>query len=159
MPLSMQEISDRLELQDLLVAYSHAIDFEKWDELDDVFTADAVIDYTAMGGIRGGLAEVKKFLADVKPMFPTWQHFVGTSKLTVVGDTATGRTMCHNPMVMVADDGSERVMFCGLWYRDTFVRTVDGWRIAERIEERGYFHNAPPGLAPPAGNGDERGGG
>ena len=39
MPMSLQEISDRLEIQDLLAAYSHAIDGRDWDALDDIFTA------------------------------------------------------------------------------------------------------------------------
>ena len=62
MTLSIQEISDRLEIQDLLVAYSHAIDSHDWDALDDVFTPDAVIDYTEMGAPRGNLTETKAFL-------------------------------------------------------------------------------------------------
>lgn len=41
---SIEELSDRLEIQDLQVAYSHAVDFRRWDELDEVFTEDAFID-------------------------------------------------------------------------------------------------------------------
>jgi hypothetical protein len=29
------------------------------------------------------------------------------------------------------------------------VRTADGWRIKERVEELCYFHNAPDGMTPP----------
>ncbi len=43
--LSQQEISDRLELQDVVHAYSHAVDARDWDALDEVFVPDAVIDY------------------------------------------------------------------------------------------------------------------
>ena len=143
MTLSLQEISDRLEIQDLLVSYSHAIDSRDWDALDEVFTADAVIDYTEMGGSRGSPAETKEFLRGAMPMFKAFQHMVATSKVTVEGDVAHGRTICHNPMVL-DKDGKEHVMYCGLWYRDTFVRTPEGWRIKERHEERAYFHNAPP---------------
>src|SRR5581483_2379592 len=100
MPLSLAEVSDRIEINDLLVAYSHAVDFRDWDGLDDVFTADAVIDYTAMGGPRGDLAATKAFLAETMPIFAGWQHMVATSKVTVQGDTAEGRTICHNPMVI-----------------------------------------------------------
>jgi hypothetical protein len=67
--LSLREISDRLELEDLMVRYSHAVDTRQWDLLDEIFTPDAVIDYTAMGGARGGLAEIKEFLAAVTPRF------------------------------------------------------------------------------------------
>jgi SnoaL-like domain len=70
---------------------------------------------------------------------------IAGSQITIDGDTAEGKTMCHNPMVMEA----EQLMFCGLWYRDRFVRTADGWRIKERVEELCYFHNAPEGMTPP----------
>src|SRR5580692_5606052 len=46
MTKSLQELSDRLEIQDLMVAYSYAIDHRQWEDLDDVFTADAIIDYS-----------------------------------------------------------------------------------------------------------------
>ena len=42
--LSLQEISDRLEIQQLLVDYSTAIDLGRFDDLDRVFTPDAYID-------------------------------------------------------------------------------------------------------------------
>ena len=53
--LSQQEISDRLEIQDLLTAYCDAIDSQNWDALDDIFTPDAIIDYTDAGGAKGTL--------------------------------------------------------------------------------------------------------
>ena len=37
MTMSMQEISDRLEIQDLMLRYSYAIDSRDWDALDHVF--------------------------------------------------------------------------------------------------------------------------
>ena len=47
-----------------------------------------MIDYTEMGGVRGNLTEIKKFLSDVMPMFPSYQHMVATSKVTLEGDVA-----------------------------------------------------------------------
>lgn len=143
---SLEEISDRLEIQDLMVAYSHAIDFKNFDELDDVFTADAFIDYTVFGGPKGPYPEVKQFLKDQMPMFSSYYHMISTSKIELNGDTATGVTVCHNPMVLPAKDGSETVFVCGLWYHDKFVRTADGWRIKERIEEKTYVKDMPEGL-------------
>jgi hypothetical protein len=141
--LTLQQVSDRLEIQDLLIDYSHAIDTHDWDGLDDVFTADAFIDYTTMGGSKGNLAETKAFLRDTMPRFASYQHMVATSKVTIDGDTPSGRTICHNPMVIGQPDGEPHVFFCGLWYRDRFVRTPAGWRIKERVEERSYIYNLP----------------
>ena len=51
--LSIQEISDRIRINDLLVRYTLAIDTKDYDLLDTVFQPDATVDYTTSGGIRG----------------------------------------------------------------------------------------------------------
>lgn len=145
MTLSLQEISDRLEIQDLLVDYSYAIDNRDWDALDAIFTPDASIDYTATGGIRGSLAEIKAFLPEGLAWFSSYQHLVATAKITITGDEATGRSICHNPMVF-GEGKTSHTLFVGLWYIDRYVRTPEGWRIAERGEERSYVFNAPEGF-------------
>ena len=35
------------------------------------------------------------------------------------------------------------LMFCGLWYLDTVVRTPEGWRIKERVEKKSYMRFFP----------------
>lgn len=51
--LGLAEISDRLEIQQLLVDYATAIDERRFNDLDRVFTPDAHLDFRAMGGIDG----------------------------------------------------------------------------------------------------------
>jgi len=147
-PLSLQEISDRIEIQELLVRYSHCIDTRDFDGLDDVFTPDAHIDYTALGGSKGTLAETKAFLGRSMVMFKSFQHMIANTVLELDGDRARARTICHNPMVMDRN-GKEHVFVCGLWYVDELVRTKSGWRIAQRVEERCYVENMPSDLRPP----------
>lgn len=131
--LSLEEISDRLEIQQLLVKYSTAIDTRRFDDLDLVFTQEAYIDYRAMGGIDGVYPQVKAWLADVLPNFPAYSHLIGNFDVQVSGDTAKSRILCFNPMVLGADG---QVLFCGLWYDDEFVRTADGWRMTRRVETK-----------------------
>lgn len=133
MVLSIEEISDRLEIQQLLIAYSTAIDSRRFDDLDQVFTADAYIDYRAMGGVDGRYPEVKAWLSEVLPNFPAYAHMLGNVDVRIAGDTATSRTLCFNPMVL---GGEGQVLFCGLWYDDEFVRTAEGWRMTKRVEEK-----------------------
>lgn len=142
--LSLQVISDRMEIEDLMVRYSHAVDTHQWELLDEIFTADAHIDYTAMGGPAGDLDSTKKFLATVMPNFAAFQHLISNSAIEVDGDSATARTMCFNPMVVSGADGHQRLMMCGLWYHDTFVRVDGQWRISRRNEEKSYMFVAPP---------------
>jgi len=143
--LSLQEISDRLEIQELLIRYSHTVDSHDWDAWEQVFTDDAVIDYTEMGGPRGGVKETRAFLESAMPMFSTHQHMLGNTVIEFDGDQARARTICHNPMVLDRD-GRPHLFVCGLWYRDLLVRTPEGWRIKDRYEERSYIDNLPPGL-------------
>jgi hypothetical protein len=144
MPKSLQELSDRLEIQDLQAAYSHAIDTRDFDALDRVFTRDAFIDYSAFGGSAGGLEETKAFLRKALAMFGGFQHMVATSQVKLSGNRATAKTICWNPMVTKsAGSGEPPVFFCGLWYHDEYLRTLDGWRITSRVEEKCFTHNMP----------------
>jgi len=135
--LSLEEISDRLEIQQLLVDYSTAIDNRRFDDLDAVFTADAYIDYRAMGGIDGQYPEVKAWLAEVLPNFPAYSHMLGNLSITFSGDTAKSRVICFNPMVLGGSEGTDQqVLFCGLWYDDEFIRSEAGWRMTRRVETK-----------------------
>ncbi|HEV7580298.1 MAG TPA: nuclear transport factor 2 family protein [Mycobacterium sp.] len=136
--LSLAEISDRLEIQQLMVDYSTAIDQRRFDDLDKVFTEDAHIDYTALGGIEGPYPEVKKWLSEVLPGFPVYAHMLGNFSVQIDGDKASSRVICFNPMVFPADPAKkqDQIMFCGLWYDDEFLRTPQGWRMTRRVETK-----------------------
>lgn len=143
MTLSIQEISDRFEIQDLITNYCEIIDKREFDRLDSVFSEDAFIDYSAMGGAKGNRREIIEFLKNVMPMFVNYQHMISNLQIKIDGDTATGRIMCFNPMEV----GENPVFFLGLWYVDEYVRTPEGWRICKRSEEKSYQFNTPEGFA------------
>jgi hypothetical protein len=138
---TLEELSDRLEIQDLITAYSYAIDFHRFEDLDAIFTPDATIDFTATGGVAGQLPEIKQWLATVLVNFGGHQHLVATSEVRLDGDAATARTLCHNPMWFA--DAAQPPMFVGLWYLDTFARTDSGWRMTSRVQQKGYLHGLP----------------
>ncbi len=144
MPMTLEEISDRMEIQNLLFDYCTAIDSKNFDALDDVFVPDAHIDYTCFGGPKGPYPEVKAYLEKALPTFPSYQHMISNSRIWLDGDRATARSICHNPMVIELPDGGTQTAYFGLWYVDKLVRTEKGWRLSERIEEKAYIHNLPP---------------
>src|SRR3954469_5124820 len=132
--LRLEEISDRFEIQQLLIDYSTAIDKRRFDDLDRVFTPDAFIDYRAMGGIDGSFPEVKAWLAQVLPNFPAYAHMLGNFDVRIDGDAASSRTICFNPMVLGGE--KNQILYCGLWYEDEFIRTPEGWRMSRRVETK-----------------------
>jgi hypothetical protein len=144
--LSLQQISDRLEIEQLFVDYASAIDQKNFDALDRVFTPDAYIDYRAMGGIDGRYPEIKAWLSQVLSKFPSYFHMVGNLSLKLEGDTARSTIICFNPMQVPLGEGKSQVMFLGLWYHDEFVRTPQGWRMSRRVEQKCFDHNVPGGV-------------
>ena len=142
--LSLQEISDRFEIQDLVNRYAQIIDSKEFDLLrEDVFCKDAFIDYSVFGGSKGNLETTIEFLHKAMKLFPNTQHLNSNIQIQLDGDRATGRVMCLNPQEMKLPDREEHLFFCGLWYVDEYRRTEKGWRIAKRIEEKSFVFNAP----------------
>ena len=141
--MNTQDIVARFELQQLVIDYANAIDARDFDRLDRIFTPDAYIDYRAMGGIDGPYAAVKAWLPEALSHFSGFMHLVGNMSFDVNGDAASGRVACFNPMEFPLPSGEKHVMFLGLWYVDQYLRTVEGWRISRRVEEKSYSFNVP----------------
>jgi hypothetical protein len=132
---SVQELSDRVAIDDLLTRYTIAVDAAEWELLDTVFTPDARIDYTSAGGIAGSRSEIKEWLALALAAFPVRQHLLGNKRVTLDGDTASVRAYFFNPMYLQNPDGSRRYAPGGGYYNHTLVRTSEGWRSQELVEE------------------------
>jgi hypothetical protein len=133
--VDLDAISDRLEIEALLTRYTRAIDTGDWDRLDEVFTPDAEIDYTATGGIKAPYAKVKPWLAEMLPIFPRRMHTLGQIDSQVSGDTATVAAYFHNPMGMPQDEGPDHLVEFGGIYHHDLVRTPEGWRSRRLFEE------------------------
>lgn len=150
MPLTPQETSDRIEIDDLLKRYTHAIDAKDYALLDTCFVSDAHVDYVSSGGIAGAYPEVRAWLEKALAIFPVTVHSITNSEVKLDGDRATGRTLVHNPMVFPGEKGRQ-IFTVYAYYHDDLVRTEDGWRIAKRVEEQILLDgDLPPGL--PAGD-------
>ncbi|GAA3698912.1 nuclear transport factor 2 family protein [Nonomuraea antimicrobica] len=135
------EIADRLEIIDLLGRYTHAIDSGRWELLDEVFSRDAVIDYSSSGGIRGTRDEVKAWLAEVLAHWPGRLHLVGAARI----DFADGQARVSAPFTdtlaptrEMAAARTEGFLHGGGWYHHRLRRTPGGWRSIELVEEQSW---------------------
>lgn len=137
-------IDDHHALQRLVTEYANAIDAREWDRLDQVFSADAWIDYSAMGGIAGCYADIRKWLPGSLGHFASFMHLIGNFHFEIQGDSASGRIACINPMVLKGPiPGLQRTVVFGFWYEDIYRRTENGWRITARTERKCYSLNEP----------------
>jgi hypothetical protein len=135
--VDLQQISDRLEIEEVLIRYTRAIDTGEWDALDTVFTPDATIDYTQTGGIADAYPTVKEWLAENLPMFPRRMHMLGQVEITMEpgADEAEVEAYFANPMIFAQRDGSELLWEFGGIYHHRMLRTPVGWRSRELLEE------------------------
>ena len=134
-------MADYFEIQQLNHRYTNAVDKRDWDALDTVFTPDAFIDYSAVGGLAAHLPAIKPWLAQALNSFNSYFHLVGNLELQVDGDRATSRIACFNPMDM--KPWAWRTVMVGIWYEDELLRTPAGWRITYRKEVPCFGHNRP----------------
>ncbi|MGH3413456.1 MAG: nuclear transport factor 2 family protein [Marmoricola sp.] len=132
--MDVQELADRQEIVDLLTRYTRAVDTGRWDGIDEVFTEDAVLDYTSSGGPATTRDEAKAFIRNLEG-FDRWQHLIGQVAIDLHGDRARATAYFTNPMVSVAPDGTERLWEVGGYYHHELVRTPQGWRSVRMVDE------------------------
>ncbi|WP_437665415.1 nuclear transport factor 2 family protein [Sorangium sp. So ce1182] len=122
-------VEDRLAIHELLALHGHLVDDGAIDDLDSLFTEDAIYDVSALGfGSHRGLERLRELFQYNGDGNPVGHHVT-------------------NVMVRVGDDGVVRVRSKGLGvlangssgsviYEDIVKRTARGWRIAERKVRR-----------------------
>ena len=149
--LTPEQVADRIEINDLLIRYTVAIDKKDYTILDTCFVPDAHLDYPCAGGIAGDYPKVRAWLEKALAPFPMTVHYVTNSVVDLDGDQAPARTAVLNPMGFQNPDGAMHQFTVGAYYNDELTRTPDGWRIRQRIEERVFMDGElPPGLKIPS---------
>ena len=147
MVLSLVQISDRIEIEDLLTRYCFAVDDREWDAYRRLFADDAVIDDRVTGGIQSGVEEHIQYLQEALSNVALSQHAISTIRIDLGVGRAHVRAHCFCPMVVDLGESKTHVFFQGLWYRNSLVRTHEGWKISHLIEEGYWTHNMPPHFA------------
>jgi 3-phenylpropionate/cinnamic acid dioxygenase small subunit len=131
--MTLDEVVDRLELDDLLTRFAVAVDTKDFDLLDTVFTHDAALDYSQPARAEGPYAEMKAWIVASMIPFEMCQHLIVNRWIEVTGETARCRSYLYNPLAIRGADGALHRYFVGGTYDDRCVKTPDGWRIAERV--------------------------
>lgn len=137
----LKEGVDRIEIHELLNRYAHAIDFKDWSMLEEVFTADAIADYSSAGeyveveSVREGRDQIVDYYETALADFWGVLHFMTNHLVEIDGNRARTRSYMH-----VLNLGMGGIYHCQCRRTDT------GWRI-ERLElEERTFGDAAEAL-------------
>jgi ketosteroid isomerase-like protein len=131
--VDVQELSDRLEIRNLIDEYAGALDDGSTDRLVGVFTEDAHFFVTQAGSDEplmhyDGSSEIAQIMTLISPFGHTF-HIMLNNQIKVDGDTATSLTYC-SANHLIGDEEANLEMY--LKYKDDLQRTPDGWKIARR---------------------------
>ena len=120
------------EIRQVKYRYLRCVDQKLWDEMADVFTPDATVDYgTHVYGhplkITGRDEIIAFFRAKLGPDIIT-VHAAGQPEITVDGDTAAGTWRFEDTVIAT----EHHIVINGAaFYQDRYERGADGkWRIA-----------------------------
>ena len=134
----MQAIEDRFALLDLEADYAYGWDFGSPQEWAEVFAEDGSFEMLPAGNTPHarvlGRAGLEAFCSQIRQ---TWSglHYMHPPRLKIAGDRADSMIFFEFRHIMQTGMALIRQGVTAGYYRTTYVRTAQGWRIQERIEQ------------------------
>jgi 3-phenylpropionate/cinnamic acid dioxygenase small subunit len=138
----LTDLATRAAISDVIVAYATAVDTRDWTSFRQLFTDDAVIDYTASYGIAGGPDEITRWISSLMTLelVPDTMHAITNVRISVDGDTAAAWAYYVNPDVMAVGADEPYLLFNAGRY-SIALRQADGrWQISRLDAEIMFSH-------------------
>lgn len=129
-PVDLQRLLDERDVVAVATAYTWALDQNKWDDLHNVFAADATATLGSPDVLVGADAIIGRISAALGPLDDS-QHLIGNHEVVVSGDTATHRCYLQAQHIRRDAPGGPNYIIAGR-YEDDLARTAHGWRITHR---------------------------
>lgn len=133
----LEDLLDRSDISDMIVAYGRALDEKDWDGYAALFTDDAELEFPFMEGewarSSGGPGLAEKVARGLRGFHIT-HHMMTNQQVWIDGDTARSTSYLHS--VHVRKEGDEEDHWdLGGWHHCEYRRTPDGWRFTKvRLE-------------------------
>ncbi len=137
----LASVRDELDIQRVISNYAWGCDNQDWDLLRSCFTEDASLDYSSTGGPAGGKVEICNWLEESLSQVEMIQHVVTNHQIDLDGDAAKVTAMFY---CLVRLPGMTTLVETGGYYRETFVRTADGWKIQSLYEDNRWMNMDMP---------------
>ncbi len=123
--------SDIAAITQLVNLYGLAVDSQRWELFDRIFTADVDADY----GPTSHWTDRERFKDDFAAFhapFDSTQHTMSSHVVHIDGGRAF--SFCNGGWRLLRAAAGGDPLWDGTgWYDDALVRTPDGWRIARRV--------------------------
>ena len=132
MSAALQELADRLAVQDVMIRYATSCDRRDMDEYGACFTEDALITGFGASDFHGRQAWVD-YVAKALTRFTGTQHMLGNQRVWLDGDTAKLQTSVQATHFLADRPGTTLTLFAT--YYDDLVKRNGVWEITKhRLE-------------------------
>lgn len=126
--------ADKEAIEQVKYRYLRALDTKDWDAFADTLTEDVTGDYGGRLNFANRTELVDYMRSSIGPGVIT-EHRVTHPQITLDGDTAHAVWYLQD-RVIVAE--FEFMLIGAAFYRDTYRRTADGWKISATGYDRTY---------------------
>ncbi len=137
--LSAEEVSDQIEIAQVLQRYFRSMDEKDYELLETVFTPEATLHYDMQGGAKSTYREMVPRFREFNQHFCFTQHIMGHPLIELDGDRARSTNSLRAIHVQLTPEGEQNTWVVYGFYRDLHLRTPDGWRIPERYFKGVHF--------------------
>ena len=127
--IQIEKIVDKQKIIDLTIAYTWIIDRGPRENLNEIFTDDAVfiIDVRRLNGLDEILGKIERTLGGLSAS----QHLISNHQVLIDGDNATCSCYLHAQHTLHGTEGGDNYVMAGR-YVDKLIRVGTEWRIVER---------------------------
>jgi hypothetical protein len=147
------DVADLLALRARVDRYAVAVDARDRDGFAGLFTPDGALavyetDDGAPPVVEYAGPDALRSVMDLLSGFSTTFHLMANHLAVVAGDEGTGDVYCMAHHIVEAEDGGETDLVMYIRYRDSYVRTPEGWRFARRDVMRQWTEERPAARRP-----------
>jgi hypothetical protein len=139
--------NERGDIVDVINLYALAVDTQRWDLFDQVFTADVHADYPT-GLMWRDLETFKRDFALIHDALDGTMHVMTNHKSALMAKQANSITYGPYRLIRHIPAGGGEFWEAGGWYDDHLINTPDGWRIKMRKARVCWWDGNPLVLAP-----------
>lgn len=132
MGYTLEELSDKQEITEVLYRYATALDTRDRELLREVFLDDALFVIGAGVGDFQGVDAIADIVIEFLGGLESSQHILTNPVVELEGDRARSTCYLHAQHYMPDQRTGGNTLEIGGTYHDDLVRTADGWRIERR---------------------------
>lgn len=139
--MTLEEVADRIEIQQLVCKYSRAIDRRDYALLKSLYAEDSIDEHGGM--FTGSGAEYVDWVTQILEGSGHTSHQILNHMIELNGDYAEGEVYTCNVHIMENSEGEKLNVSTGTRYLDKYIKSANRWQFLHRKTVADYTLTLP----------------